>query len=43
MGGSASAQDPLFWMHHCMIDYCWYKWNVELGHNNPNAQTWRGR
>jgi tyrosinase len=43
MGGSASAQDPLFWMHHCMIDYCWYKWNVELGHNNPNAQTWAGR
>lgn len=40
MGSSASALDPLFWTHHCMIDYCWYKWNVDLGNNNPNAPGW---
>src|SRR6202049_4798220 len=22
-GGFGSASDPLFWMHHCMVDYCW--------------------
>lgn len=40
LGGFASAQDPLFWMHHCMIDYCWAKWNLELGNNNTNDPTW---
>jgi tyrosinase len=37
-GGSAS--DPLFWVHHCMVDYCWYKWNVELGNDNTNDPAW---
>jgi tyrosinase len=37
-GGSAS--DPLFWAHHCMVDYCWYKWNVELGNDNTNDSAW---
>ncbi|HTG17777.1 MAG TPA: tyrosinase family protein [Blastocatellia bacterium] len=40
LGGFASAQDPLFWMHHCMVDYCWAKWNIELGNNNPNDSAW---
>ncbi len=40
MGTAASALDPLFFMHHCMVDYSWYKWNVELGNNNPNAPAW---
>lgn len=40
LGSYQSAQDPLFWMHHCMIDYCWYKWNIELQHDNPNAPAW---
>jgi tyrosinase len=35
-----SARDPLFWNHHCMIDYCWYKWNVEMGRQNPNDPNW---
>ena len=40
LGGYTSARDPLFWNHHCMIDYCWYKWNVEMGRQNTNDQTW---
>ncbi|HSS21396.1 MAG TPA: tyrosinase family protein [Pyrinomonadaceae bacterium] len=39
-GGYASANDPLFFMHHCMIDYCWAKWNVEMGNNNTNDANW---
>jgi len=35
-----SALDPIFWMHHCMIDYCWAKWNLELANNNTNDTTW---
>lgn len=40
MASGGSAQDPLFWTHHCMIDYCWAKWNIELGNNNTNDATW---
>jgi len=40
LGGYGSAMDPLFWHHHCMIDYCWAKWNIELGNNNTNDPTW---
>jgi tyrosinase len=40
MGSGGSAIDPVFWMHHCMIDYCWNKWNIELGNDNPNDPTW---
>ena len=39
-GGYASALDPLFFAHHCMVDYCWYKWNVDLRNNNTNDSTW---
>jgi tyrosinase len=40
MGTGGSALDPLFWAHHCMVDYCWYKWNIDLGNNNTNDPTW---
>jgi tyrosinase len=40
MCSTASARDPLFWMHHCMIDYCWAKWNIELQMNNTNDGAW---
>ena len=42
MGSGGSAIDPVFWMHHCMIDYCWNKWNIELGNDNPNDPGWIG-
>jgi tyrosinase len=40
MGTGGSALDPVFWTHHCMVDYCWAKWNIELGNNNTNDPTW---
>jgi tyrosinase len=40
MGTGASARDPIFWAHHCMVDYCWAKWNLELGNDNTNDPTW---
>ncbi len=42
MGGGGSARDPLFWMHHCMVDYCWAKWNIELENDNTNDSGWIG-
>lgn len=40
MGGGGSAMDPIFWTHHCMVDYCWYKWNIDKGNPNPNDPAW---
>ena len=40
MGSGASALDPLFWTHHCMVDYAWTKWNLDLGNDNPNDPAW---
>src|SRR5690606_15220720 len=40
MVSGGSPLDPIFWMHHCMVDYCWTKWNLELGRDNPNGQSW---
>lgn len=40
MGGAGSANDPIFWMHHSMIDYCWTKWNIGMGNDNPNDPAW---
>ncbi len=42
MGTGGSAGDPLFWNHHCMVDYCWYKWNVDMGNDNPGDAGWTG-
>ena len=43
LGQYDSPLDPLFYNHHCMVDYCWYKWNVEMGRQNTNDQTWLNR
>ena len=40
MGTGASGLDPLFWTHHCMVDYMWAKWNIELGNDNTNDPAW---
>src|SRR5262249_44507635 len=40
MGTGGSPLDPIFWAHHCMVDYCWAKWNLELGNNNTNDAAW---
>ncbi|MGB8031360.1 MAG: tyrosinase family protein [Terracidiphilus sp.] len=31
-----TAQDPVFWMHHCNIDRLWASWN-RAGYLNPTA------
>ena len=28
---SVAAFDPVFWVHHCMIDRIWYLWQVKYG------------
>jgi tyrosinase len=40
MGSGGSALDPIFWTHHCMVDYCWAKWNIDIGNNNPSDPAW---
>jgi tyrosinase len=40
MASGGSPLDPIFWPHHGMIDYCWAKWNLELGNDNSNDPTW---
>jgi len=43
LGRADSPLDPLFWCHHCMIDYCWYDWNINRRHDNPNDPDFMGR
>lgn len=31
-----SANDPIFWMHHCNIDRMWDCWHSISGHPNPS-------
>lgn len=31
---AASAFDPIFWSHHCMIDRIWYLWQLRHGVEN---------
>jgi len=31
-----SANDPIFWLHHCNIDRTWDCWHSISGHDNPN-------
>jgi tyrosinase len=40
MGTGGSALDPIFWTHHCMVDYCWAKWNIEMGNSTTNDPAW---
>jgi len=35
-----SPLDPIFWPHHCMIDYCWYDWNINRRFSNPGDAGW---
>lgn len=40
MGRFTSPRDPIFWLHHCMIDCCWYEWNGVRSNPNPNDSSW---
>ncbi len=37
---ATAALDPVFWTHHCMIDYCWVDWNLNRDHPNTNDPAW---
>jgi len=40
MATGGSPLDPIFWAHHCMVDYGWAKWNIELQNHNTNDPGW---
>lgn len=40
MGSFHSPRDPVFWMHHNMIERVWWEWNVVRGHANTNDAAW---
>jgi tyrosinase len=40
MGSYTSPLDPLFWTHHCMVDYLWWEWNVTRRNPNANDSDW---
>lgn len=35
-----AALDPIFYIHHCMIDALWADWNVVLKRANPTTPGW---
>jgi tyrosinase len=43
MGTFMSPLDPIFWLHHNMIERCWVNWNFDRGHANPRNPGWLDR
>jgi tyrosinase len=42
MGSYQSPQDPIFWMHHNMIECLWVEWNIVRKNHNTNDPAWSG-
>jgi tyrosinase len=40
MGAFLSPLDPIFWMHHNMLDCLWVDWNINLHNANTNDTSW---
>jgi tyrosinase len=40
MGNFLSPLDPIFWMHHNMLDCLWVDWNINLNNANTNDPSW---
>ncbi len=40
MGGFQSPLDPIFWMHHNMIERVWWDWNGVRGNANTSDPAW---
>jgi tyrosinase len=40
MGNYMSPLDPVFWMHHNMIECLWVEWNIVRGNANPSDAQW---
>jgi tyrosinase len=43
MGAFMSPLDPIFWLHHNMIERCWVNWNFDLNRLNTNNAAWLNR
>jgi tyrosinase len=43
MGAFMSPLDPIFWLHHNMIERCWVNWNFDLNRLNTNDPAWLNR
>lgn len=43
MASFLSPRDPIFWLHHNMIEYLWVVRNLERGHPNTNSSAWTDR
>lgn len=39
IGSGLSPLDPIFWLHHCMVDRVWAEWQKVPGHATPDPQT----
>lgn len=35
-----SPLDPVFWVHHCFVDYLWWEWNAVENNPNTNDGDW---
>jgi tyrosinase len=42
MGTYVSPLDPIFWMHHNMIECLWVEWNLVRQNANPSDAQWTG-
>ncbi|SFI45910.1 tyrosinase family protein [Nitrosomonas sp. Nm34] len=40
IGDGLSPLDPIFWMHHCMVDYMWAKWQAAGNTTQDNDETY---
>jgi len=40
MGNFMSPLDAIFWNHHCMVDLCWFEWNITRRHPNTGDSAW---
>ena len=43
MASFHSPLDPIFWLHHNMIEYMWVEWNLGRGNPNPSDSDWVDR
>src|SRR5579875_1110269 len=38
-----SPRDPIFWLHHNMIEKCWVEWQFVCNYVNTNDNNWTSR
>lgn len=43
MGGYSSPLDPIFWLHHNMIEKCWVEWQFVRNNSNTSDPEWSDR